>query len=748
MTDPTTDLKSIGSNGQPPKSRLSSAKVVRAMFERYKRANERRSRRNALVKGMVDGNPPYDQSALDSNAQRFRANFNSGEAESFLGTAITAFYDLFSEVENFATVHVELDDAEAATWGDIITREFDRLQRLDDSMDFTVQKSQADMVLFGYGPQIWDDPLDWRSRAIPHSDMLLPDEAAANVNDWERVMFRATYRVDELHRYIADEEAARMAGWNIAAVRRSLVRCTQNHPSHLGVDEHWEAFQQRLRNNDLEIGESCPKIRCARLLYREFSTDGSPGLISEAWVDLDDVEDEFLYQRQDSHEDMRQAVCAFFYDRGDGFAHSVRGLGVKMFRLLMAKMRLQNAVVDAAFARAAIMLKALGGAQEQGLAVTHMGPYTIVPSGYELIPTGVPGILDAPMAVGRELDNTLAANLSQYRQRLDKPDGNPRTATEVSHSAQQASLLNKTQIARYYQQLDEWYSERFRRASNPDIPRTTRHKWAKKALEFQRRCAEAGVPRKAFENARVSATRTVGQGSVWARIQMLNQIFASLYSLLPEDGKERLVGDMIAAQAGRQQVSRYLPVPKRREGEAQHRWEAQVENDTFRNRGQVTLTPWQNDIIHAQEHLAFAAQAAQSLQSGANPMEIYGIIQAIGPHIAMHLERLSASPLRNAEAKALYEQLKSLSKIADHLAKQIKQAMAEQQERAAAEAKAKAVETGADPETRIKAAQAAHDMQLKDAKAHQAMALKAAKTRQDMALADARAAQEMANGSP
>ena len=745
------DLKSVSEKtGQAPKSRLTSARAVRNLYSNYTRANQKRARRNALVKGMIDGNPPYDQTALDAAAQRYRSNFNSGEGESYLGTATGAFYDLFSEVDTYATVTVDMDHEQSVVWGDILTREFDWLQKQDDSMEFGIQLSQHNMVLYGYGAHVWEDALDWRSKAIAHSDMLLPDDALANVNDWERVMFRAIYRVDELHRYIADPEAAAQRGWNLTAVRRSLMRADGMVYSGVGNEiGNWENWQQKLRNNDLEFGERCARIRCARILYREFSKSGEPGKISEAWVDLNDTEDDFLYARENAYDEMTQAVCAFFYDRGDGYAHSVRGLGGKMFRMLMAKMRLTNTVVDAAFARAAVMLKALGGgAGESQLAITHLGPYSILPTGYDFVPTGVPGVLDAPMMVDRELGNTLASNLSQYRQRLDRGPGNPRTATEITQNAQQAALLNKTQIARYYEQLDEWYTERFRRATNRSIPKTSAHKWAELALAFQNRVLVQGVPSVAFRRARVRATRTIGEGSHFLRIQMLNSLFQTVYAALPEDGKERLVTDMIAAQAGRQQVTRYYPVPQRRNGEAQHRWDAQIENDTLRNRGQISLTPYQNDVIHTQEHLAFGSQAAASLQQGADPMDIFGVLQAVGAHTAMHLQRLGQNPLRTEETKVLAEQFTQLAKISDELGKQIQerqQAMAEAQaENQAKMQQAQAITQGTDPDTQIKVAEAAQDMRLKEAKTHQGMALKAAKTRQDMALKDAKTAQEMA----
>ena len=82
-------------------------------------------------------------------------------------------------------------------------------------------------------------------------------------------------------------------------------------------------------------------------------------------------------------------------------------------------------------------------------SLVHLGPYTMMKNGLEYVNTSIGGVLDAPIAVGRELDNTLATNLSQYRARAEKQTGNPRTKFEVEATLQQQSSINKTQISRY-----------------------------------------------------------------------------------------------------------------------------------------------------------------------------------------------------------------------------------------------------------------------------------------------------------
>lgn len=713
------DLNSLSPSGSAPRQRISTAQQVRDIYNKAVRDNQVRSRQRALVKGLVDGNPPHDQAKLDQSGQRYRANFNNGKAESYLNTAKDSFYDLFSEVPNKATIMVDGEGPEIVEWGEKVTKHFEWLQNQDDTFDFTIQVSQHDMVLYGIGPVVWEDDYDWRVKRVPATNVYVPMHCKANVTDFQWVLIYRLMPVGELYAFISDEEAAKARGWDPAAVKKSIVNSGQ--PAGTMANNRdwrkWEIWQQAFRDGDLWVSDSTRQVGVIQMLYQEFSVDGEQPKISEVWVDVSPGADQqaFLFRKANRYDDMRQAMVAFFYDRGDGSAHGVRGLGVKMQKLLTAENRLQNSMVDNAFARSSIMVKPLGNQPQSSMSPVALGPWTLLPNGFEVV-TGIQnaGVIDAQLSAGRELDATLTANLAQYRQNQSKTEGNPRTAFEVAQNVSQSSSLQRTQIARYYEQLDDMYAERFRRASNPDIPSSTKNKWLKLALEFQARCAMDGVPPEVLKACKVKATRTVGQGSPIMRIGMLNQILGTLGGMLPEDGKMRLVRDLIAAQAGQEQVNRYMPTnPNQQTYAATQVWEAQVENGSLRDGTQITITPLQNDVLHLQEHISFASQAASAVQQGADPAEISVALNAIGRHAALHLQRLSTNPMRQAEFKAIKQQFDALARVADQITE-----MAEKQQPNQPQAPP-------DPELMLQAQKDQQTIALKAEKQQAQLALKA-----------------------
>jgi hypothetical protein len=352
-------------------------------------------------------------------------------------------------------------------------------------------------------------------------------------------------------------------------------------------------------------------------------------------------------------------------------------------------------MVDSAFARTQILFRPLNPNALNKTSVVQQGPYAILPPDYEVIQQNIAGVLDAPMAVNADLENVLQGNLSQYRQSLNKPSGNPRTATEVQAIVAQQSAIGKTQLSRYYNQLDSFFEERYNRASNPNLNPIT--KSDKDAIEFQRRCKERGVPVQAMMDIDyVEATRTVGQGSQFAKQQLLGTLLG-LAGSLPEGGKINLLKDYIAAQVGQQMVDRYLPTQMQSARVQDQAALAVLEHSSLRQGNMPIVTDTQSHIIHIDTHLAAANEAAASLQQGGNPQEIVIFLQGIGQHVQQHLQRLSTDPSRRQQVDAYAQQLQMLSQTIEQLGQLIQeqaQAMAQQQQ-------AMAIQQGVDPKTAV-----------------------------------------------
>ena len=737
-------LETIDEDGKAPETRLADAASAREIFQKLIMADQLRNATRSKLRGLVDGNPPYSPAELRRNNQAFRTNVNFRESEAFLSLAMAAFYDVFAEVPTYANIRTgygnDMDKRE--DWSKIITEEFDRLQKLDKDFDYIMQLSQREMVLVGDGPLIFEDATDWRCKAIMANDLLVPDGTKSNVSDWKVALVRTRMGVDDLFEKIQDEESAKATGWNVDYVRQR-IRAAMPEPYRSGSQYDWEFFQRQLRSNDITFSARSEVVLMCHVFYKEFD-----GKISHAIIDERDSEG-FMYRKLRRFSRWEQVIHPMYYDRGDGEHHGVKGLGIKMLQAMELKNRLRCSMVDSAFARTQILFRPLNANALSKTSVVQQGPYAILPPDYEVIQQNIAGVLDAPMAVNADLENVLQGNLSQYRQSLSKPQGNPKTAFEVNVMVSQQSAIGKTQLSRYYNQLDSFFEERYNRASNPNLNPIT--KSDKDAIEFQRRCKERGVPVQAMMDIDfVEATRTVGQGSQFAKQQLLGSLL-SLSGALPEGGKINLLKDYIAAQVGQQMVDRYLPTQVQSSRIQDQAALAVLEHASLHQSNMPVVTDTQDHVIHIETHMAAAHQAASSLQSGGNPEEIMLFMQGIGQHVQNHLQRLSTDPARRQQVDAYSQNLQELGKTIEQLGQMLQQ----QQQGQAQMQQAQAIQQGTDPRTAVmnadiqakiarQNAETMANIQRQNAKTSADLSRRNAKTTADIQRANATAESDLA----
>lgn len=719
-------LETLNEDGKPPETRIADAASAREIFQKLISADLLRNATRSKLRGLVDGNPPYNPAELRRNNQAFRTNVNFRESEAFLSLAMSSFYDVFAEVPTYANIRTaygnDIDKRE--DWSRIITEEFDRLQKMDKDFDYLMQLSQREMVLVGNGPLIFEDSTDWRCKAVMSNDLLVPDGTKSNVTDWKVALVRTRMGVDDLFEKIQDEEAAKATGWNVDYVRKR-IRAAMPEPYRSGVQYDWEFFQRQLRSNDITFSARSEVVLMCHVFYKEFD-----GKISHAIIDERDSEG-FMYRKLRRFSRWEQVIHPMYYDRGDGEHHGVKGLGIKMLQTMELKNRLRCAMVDASFARTQIMFRPLNANALSKTSVVQQGPYAILPPDYEVVQQNIAGVLDAPMAMNADLENVLQGNLSQYRQSLNKT-GNPRTATEMQIISSQQSAIGKTQLSRYYNQLDSFFEERYYRASNPNLNPIT--KSDKEAIEFQRRCTERGVPVQAMMDIDfIEATRTVGQGSQYAKQNLLGTLL-NLSASLPEGGKINLLKDYIAAQVGQQMVNRYLPTQIQSSKIQDQAALAVLEHASLRQGNMPLVTDTQDQIVHIDTHLAAVNEVAASLQSGGNPQEILLFMQGVGQHVQQHIQRLATDPSRKRQVEAYLQNLQELAKTIEQLGQMLQQ----QQQAMAQQQQAQAIQQGSDPRTAIKNAEVQSKIARQDAETMASIQRQNTKSTADLAFRNAK----------
>lgn len=736
-----------------PETRMQSATQARNIITRAIQYDQtQRDWKRARLKGLVDGNPPYTQANLVAAGRANECNVNWRIAKYFLTLAQGMVYDVFSQAESYPTVKLDPwavaeavgdqvgylpKDADVEAWSNVVTEEFDRLQRRDPSFDCTNQQSQGQSVLFGVGPLGFDDDLDWRPWSYEAKCLFVPDMAKSDQKFWEWAAIVVDYTPDKLYERIANPEAAQMRGWNIGATRRSIMYA---HPlTRTGVMyQNWSYHQDMLKNGSFYYADQSKMIRAAHFYFREFPKDGEEsGRITEAIIDLDGLSPsaagnlEYLFLAPRRYSSWREIVHPMYWQYDvNGYHYSVTGLGMEMYSALEYENRLLCRLADDAFAPK-LFFKPTTASDRERMSIAQMGRYAILPAALDMVQQHVQPMLQEGIAMSREIQGLVSSNLSQFRsQALQRGGGNPATATEVNYQASEQAKMGATQLARIYEQYDWLYAEKYRRATNPKL--TSAVRGGAEALDFIKRCERRGVPKGALgATDSVRATRAVGQGSAFLRQQAL-EFLLGIVGMLPESGRQNLVRDVIAARTGQSHADRYAPKgPNTDPSILAQQSDAMQQVASMKSGVPPVQVPTQNPMVYAETFLQAANGAAQGIQQGGDPHEPLSFLQLAIPATQAHLQRLAQDKTRQPVVKQMESQLSQIAQFADKVGQEMQKQQAQAQ---AAQQQLQAMQQGQDPETVIGLTKLQNKHQVDVMKAQGNLQLHAQRQQADLAL--------------
>lgn len=743
-------LKTVSKNGVPPKTRMGSSREAVEIVQTVIDSNRERLRFWTRLKGASDGNAPYDSSKLRNAGQGARTNINFLEFGASVKAACVPYYELFSGSNLYCDIKTDHGNDEDREWySRVISEEFDWLLRQYDAFDYHMQRIIFDRVLYGAGFIFFDDTTDWRFRSINRARVLTLDGTEISARNLEVLVVRESFKVHWLWGKIKNRQAAKDVGWNeetvLAAIQHAMPRVENNS----GVLMDYEYIQQRIADHDIYEGVRSSTVQGAHLLIREFDGKVSHFIVPEDPLSLKNGDNtprsEFLFKNIGRFENWNQALSTFFMETQDGSWNGAYGLGKEIFAPTEIKNRLVCSAIDNTFMRSGITMQARSATSFGKTSLIQLGNINVLPPDFDVQQATIFGDVDSLLNMDRSLEQKISSNTGVYRQKMDAPTGNPRTAEEVRLQFQNGAMLGNAAVNRFYLELDKLYREIYRRASNTKLKATD--EGSKLALEFQKRCIAREVPKEALTKiGLIHAYRNIGNGSLFMKQQAIAQL-ASFYGALPESGKMNYLEDVVATTLGQSMVRRYVPKKEKSELPNDQQAEAMLENAAMKIGAPVLWTPTQNNVIHLQTHFLAASQALAGLEQGANPMDVYAFVDMVGQHGAQHLAAISQDPGRKNEYKILSTQWKQLASTTDQLGKMLQDRALEQQEQAQemqiANAQAQQIEQGMDPESRIAMAKAQQEMGIKQAKSEQALAIKDVTARQKMAIADMKAQRDL-----
>jgi len=732
------DLSPFDEKGKKVETRLRDTKAALSIFNTLLTADEGSSVNRARVDGMFDGSAPYDSGKLAASGQALKTNLNFGEAQRLLDVSLSAYVDLYSSLEHLVEVKggAGMEDNARRQYEHVVAEELTHMLRGWPEFHSLYLRLCNTFIKHGVGITYFDTPDDWKFRVGSFADILIPRQTPASEEAITVAVGRRSYGLDELHRFIKNEKAAAAVGWDVAEVKRVMLKHVQtsgrtNSTSMYSAD--YEALQAELKNNDIATGVQNPTVPVLHFWVREL--DGS---ISH-FVCAEKDAKSFMYKKVSRYKNAEQAYIFFTNGVGsNGTYHSIRGLGHRIFNHIQTSNRLRCQQVDGAMLSSAVMLQPEDNRALEELDFTMYGPYAVLSPRVRVVEKAIPNLSNSVSPALQDMQQQLALNtdtVSPYGPNQSSPYKNQ---MQVVADMDVATRLSGAALNLFYMSWNRLMREIVRRVvegkKTDDLTK-----------DFYVRCEKRGVPLefiKKLDTARTRAVRSIGGGSQANRLVALREL-QGIAGQFSDQGRKNLTRDIVSTRVGHDLANRYAPEDGSDETTI-HSKIAMLENSQLQQGAAVPVVSSELHGEHLRVHLPIAQQIIEAYNTGqADPMQLMPVVQALYQHIGETVGYAGADVSLQGITGQAKQTLQYLEEIANNTQKAIEAEQRRAQEAAQA---GEQMEGGAQQPQPAEAdpKYQAHqlDMQIKQEKAQMELDIKRRKFEQEQALRDAKAALE------
>lgn len=652
------NLQSIPRKGKAPTSRLRDVRSAHDLFVKIKQADDSSSMNRASIQAMFDGEPPYNDADLQATGQAFRTNVNFDEASNLLEQAQSAYVDMLHSVETLLRVKVNFgEESERTELEEIISEEISKTIRSWPRFNYSFLYNCRNFIADGISVCYFENEYDWRWRVSAMSDFFFPRKTQASEGDLEVACCRRGYQAHHLYSYIRDEKVAKATGWNVGEVRKAIVEASNSTVNTSSRD--WETIQNELKNNDIYCGANSTEIDVVHMWVQEFDQT-----VSHFMFRADGNGEDFLYKKLSRFKSMEQALVFFTYGIGtNGYYHSIRGLGYKIFPQVQVSNRLRGNVIDAAMMASSIMVQPQTEDAADDLALLYYGPFAVITPGMKIIERAAPNLQQSAIPVLNDMSNQIQSRSGQYTQNALN-DTREKTKFEVATQLEAISKLSVTSMNLFYEPWNRLMREVVRRLLRKDY--SAAEPGGRESVDLFKRCEARGVPREALLSVVIDETkvvRAVGAGSQAAR-QLVFSDLDSMVSSMDPKGRNIYLRERLASRVGWDQVDKYIPAEPDGRPTDDDRF-AEIENRLMVSSNlPMTVRPNDLHIVHLRQHIPEMDRIVQAMDAGQIPIE-QGTppLALLHSHSSDHIQAAAGDVSAGDELPSFIQRLQQLGEI-------------------------------------------------------------------------------------
>lgn len=477
-------------------------------------ANQTVQQNRARINLLFNGDPPHTESERIAN--RGLTNINWLEPVRIAQNSRLQMYNAFNKPGDYFTVRLDAGPKHKRyEWGRSITRHANRLMRQSRLYRSGQESAQAQVVLHGPGPTIWENARIPVPSTLGVEDVIVPAGTLASMENLDCLAIYKEWTFTRLYEMTHGPGVDR--GWNTPYVD-VLLKGLYGRPLE-GQEEgiRWK-FPEKVAEDWKEgtnyLAAALPKIVGWDFYYRaednkwnkrtvlEYDTQrwGTKNEATEKTIEtLRKNKPEFLFEKDHCADDVDQIwhcyigncsnVAPFRY-------YSVRSIGYLLYGVCLIQNRMRNRMTDAIFEAMLSLFRNVSEDDREKLEQVNLHHLGIVPDGLSFVPAAERNQInvDLVMAGLQQNRQLMAESASNFLPDIAVEGEKPAMTATESLIRQNASVnLTSAVLTQMYNQSEPQYRECIRRFCIKGNP----HPMAKKFRE----CLERdGVSLKVLED--------------------------------------------------------------------------------------------------------------------------------------------------------------------------------------------------------------------------------------------------------
>ena len=676
----------VDKGGQGARDRFTDPNALRAVYEKLKTDDMPDADRRAKIRGLYEGNLPYDPKALEAAGLKHVANINFLGLKGMVDARADVVLKLAQDTADLVELRPfarEMAGPDLDRAGKVIAEEFSSMVREHPRFISEIARTWKEADLYGLGPLTWASPFDWCPVALERAQLRFVANGPVVSSSHELFMFETTMSAAYLRFLLDNEDMAGAEGWNVAEVKRWLVEAfyrgaeTKDQPGFESSTTPLEEALSYVRRNVIGEEQQFQQFYVVHAYVKEVAW---PRGITHYVIPSQGATSRFLFRRKDAYRTMDECLLWLPYSVKDRYAREVRGLASFVFPIDKIRNRFLCQLVDAGFRASSLVLSPESpSAQSQPVTISEQGLYTVIPANYSVANAQfnpnfqqLVGVLQVLGQAGEAaVQGGEMPTVGQTGPRAFAGSSSPQGMTKAEAELQQRlrSHVDEARFAQHQDFLNKVFSQAFVRAvklASWEPPRRVDYPEIDRWIS---RCAMRGVGLDKLTVApqvfSVVASRDLALGAE-GKMQELASFVQLHGGAIDEAGRRHIAREHAKLRFGVAEADRIAPETSRDQAPSDQASFATMENNQMKMGFQVLVGQdqwhWSHIPVHArllqeiaemvrapedskpelndwngdpQQSLQVAERTLQNLQE--DPKKILGILMNCSQHVQEHL---------------------------------------------------------------------------------------------------------------